>query len=63
MATKYLKKFLTGKKKQSRTVKNRCEHILARVVPLVAKRNNPFFFRIKLPPIKMLELIARDKPM
>jgi len=37
--------------------------ILARVVPLEANRSKPFFFKIKLPPINMLELIASAKPM
>ena len=38
------------------------QHVPARVVPLAASRSKPFFFNIKLPPIKALELMARAKP-
>lgn len=31
--------------------------------PLRASRRRPFFFRMKLPPMKMLELMARPRPM
>lgn len=35
----------------------------ARVDPFLANLRSPFFFRIKLPPMKMLELTASAKPM
>lgn len=35
----------------------------ARGAPLVASFRRPFFFKMKLDPMKMLELTARAKPM
>lgn len=31
--------------------------------PFLASRRRPFFFKMKLPPMKMLELIANPRPM
>lgn len=35
----------------------------ALIEPFLASLKSPFFFRIKLPPMKMLELIANARPM
>lgn len=34
----------------------------ARIEPFLASLRSPFFLRIKLPPMKMLELMANAKP-
>lgn len=35
----------------------------ARIEPFLASLRSPFFLRMKLPPMKMLELIAKPRPM
>jgi len=38
-------------------------YLPALVEPVFASRKSPFFFNIKLPPMKIVELTASAKPM
>lgn len=40
-----------------------CTDPPALVEPLLASRKRPFFFNMKLPPMKIVELTASAKPM
>lgn len=53
----------TAPQRAGRSGDTHTQDLPALMEPLRASRRRPFFFKMKLPPMKMLELIASPRPM